>query len=98
MSELFRFPGALRRDPEVEAWFVQPDHELRRTVQPWFERMRACGPGVRELIHDRCPVACAGEAALAYVNAFRAHANIGFYEGAALPDPAGLLQGTGKRM
>ena len=24
--------------------------------------------------------------------------NVGFYEGASLPDPAGLLEGTGKRM
>jgi hypothetical protein len=24
--------------------------------------------------------------------------NIGFYQGAALPDPAGLLEGSGKRM
>jgi hypothetical protein len=29
---------------------------------------------------------------------FRAHVNVGFFRGDALPDPAGLLQGTGKRM
>ena len=26
------------------------------------------------------------------------HVNVGFYRGAELPDPAGLLQGGGKRM
>jgi hypothetical protein len=32
------------------------------------------------------------------VNVFTAHVNVGFFQGAALPDPAHLLQGTGKFM
>ena len=95
---LFLFPSAVRRDPEVEAWLGQPDHELRRLALPWFERMRDCGEDVRELLHDGHPTACAGEAAFAYVDAFSAHANVGFFFGAELPDPAGLLEGAGKRM
>jgi hypothetical protein len=98
MSDLFRFPSAVRRDPRVEAWFAEPDHELRRMAEPWFERMRACGADVRELLHDRCPWACVEDAAFGYVNAFNAHVNIGFLEGASLDDPAGLLEGSGKRM
>lgn len=98
MSELFRFRSAVRRDPAIDAWFAAPDHELRRMVEPWFEAMRACGPDVRELIHDGYPTACVGEAAFAYVGAFRAHANVGFFFGAELDDPAGLLEGAGKRM
>jgi hypothetical protein len=39
-----------------------------------------------------------GDAAFGYVNAFRAHVNVGFFHGAMLDDPAGLLEGTGKRM
>jgi hypothetical protein len=31
-----------------------------------------------------------------YVNVFTSHVNVGFFHGAALPDPARLLQGTGK--
>jgi hypothetical protein len=38
------------------------------------------------------------DAAFGYVNAFSAHVNVGFFYGAALHDPAGLLEGTGKRM
>ncbi|HEY1751504.1 MAG TPA: DUF1801 domain-containing protein [Caulobacteraceae bacterium] len=98
MSDIFRFTGAQRRHPAVEAWFVQPDHELRLTAQPWFEQLRGCGPDVRELLHDGWPTACVGDAAFAYVAALRAHANLGFYFGAELADPAGLLEGTGKRM
>jgi len=93
-----RFPSAVRRDASVDAWFVAPDHELRRMVQPWFELMRGCGADVRELLHDGCPTACVGDAAFAYVNAFSAHANVGFFHGAELADPAGLLEGAGKRM
>jgi hypothetical protein len=98
MSDLFRFPSAVRRDPQVEAWFAEPNHELRRMAEPWFERMRACGADVRELLHDRCPWACVEDAAFGYVNAFNAHVNVGFLEGASLDDPAGLLEGSGKRM
>jgi hypothetical protein len=97
MSELLRFTGAVRRDPAIAAWFSSQD-ELRRMVQPWFERMRGCGADVRELLHDGCPTACVSDAPFGYVNAFNAHANIGFFYGAELDDPAGLLRGSGKRM
>ncbi|MGC1304163.1 MAG: DUF1801 domain-containing protein [Caulobacteraceae bacterium] len=92
------FPSAVQRDPGVDAWFSAPDHELRRLAQPWFERMRGCGADVRELLHDGHPTACVGEAAFGYVDAFSAHVNVGFFHGAALDDPAGLLEGAGKRM
>ena len=57
--------------------------------------MRACGDDVRELLHDGHPTACVGSAAFCYVSAFTAHVNVGFFLGAELPDPAGLLEGTG---
>ena len=96
-SDLFRFPGAMRRDPAVEAWFAGGE-ALRGFALPWFERMRGCGADVRELMHDGCPAACVDDAAFAYVGAFTAHVNVGFFQGASLKDPAGLLQGSGKRM
>ncbi|MET0551664.1 MAG: DUF1801 domain-containing protein [Vicinamibacteria bacterium] len=96
MSPLLRFSGAVTRDPGVQAWLdAQPQH-LRALVRPWFERMRACGDDVRELMHDGCPTACVGDAGFAYVDTFTAHANVGFFRGATLPDPAGLLEGAGK--
>jgi len=98
MSRLFRLPAATRRAPAVDAWFAAGDDELRRFVRPWFERMRACGSDVRELLHDGHPTACVGDAAFGYVNAFGAHANVGFFQGAVLHDPAGLLEGSGKWM
>jgi Domain of unknown function (DU1801) len=96
-NQLFRLPGVVRRDPGVDRWFAAAD-EMRGIARPWFERMRKCGADVREILHDGCPTACVGEIAFAYVNAFTAHVNVGFFHGAALDDPAGLLEGTGKRM
>jgi hypothetical protein len=97
MEALFRLPGAVRCDPEVEAWFARGD-ALRGMVQPWFETLRGCGADVRELIHDGRPTVCVEDAAFAYADAFAAHANLGFFYGAMLDDPTGLLQGAGKRM
>jgi hypothetical protein len=96
-DELLRYDGTVRRDPRIEAWFAATD-PLRLMAEPWWKRMRACGPDVRELLHDGCPVACLEDVPFAYVGAFKAHANVGFYFGAFLPDPAGLLEGEGKRM
>lgn len=93
-----RFPSAVRRDPRVEDWFRKPDDELRRFARPWFDQMRSCGADVRELLNDGHPIACVEDAAFGYVNAFSVHVNVGFFYGAALDDPAGLLEGTGKRL
>ena len=72
--------------------------ELGMIARQWFEVMRACGDDVRELMHDGCPVACVEDAPFGYVNSFKSHVNVGFFRGAALDDPAGLLEGSGKRM
>lgn len=97
MSDLMRFAGAVRRDPAIDAWFATGD-ALRGFALPWFERMRDCGPDVRELMHDGHPTACVNDTAFCYVAVFAAHVNVGFFQGASLKDPAGLLEGTGKRM
>lgn len=34
----------------------------------------------------------------AYIGVHRSHVNLGFYHGASLRDPAGLLEGTGRRL
>jgi hypothetical protein len=98
VNRLLRFPGGLVRDPAVEAWFDGRHPPLGAMARAWFLRMRDCGSDVRELLHDGHPTACVGDAAFAYTNAFTAHVNVGFFRGAALPDPAGLLEGSGKCM
>jgi hypothetical protein len=98
MRQLFRFPTAVPRDPSIDAWMRDHPGELGAIAQHWFTVIRNCGPDVRELLHDGHPTACVGTAAFAYVNAFRAHVDVGFFCGAELPDPSGLLEGTGKFM
>jgi hypothetical protein len=93
-----RFSGAVERDPHVDAWLSSEPDALRSIARRWFAVMRECGDDVRELMHDRCPVACVDDAAFGYVNTFTSHVNVGFFNGAALEDPSGLLEGTGKRM
>jgi hypothetical protein len=97
-TELLRFNGAVERDPAIEAWMTDHSGELGAIARHWFEAMRNCGDEVREVLHDGCPVACLGDAPFGYVNVFTSHVNVGFFLGAALPDPAHLLQGAGKRM
>jgi hypothetical protein len=96
--DLFRLSGAVKLDPAVDAWFNQQRVELGDIARQWFEVMRDCGDDVRELMHDGMPTACLGDAAFAYVNVFSAHVNVGFFQGSALPDPSGILQGNGKFM
>ncbi len=98
VPDIFRLSGGVKRDRAVESWFSGGPAELRSIAQKWFEQMRQCGDDVRELMHDGCPVACVEDAAFAYVNTFKSHVNVGFFYGAALEDPAGLLVGSGKRM
>ena len=97
-TNLLRFNGAVERDPAIEKWMKTHPGELGVIAQQWFELMRRCGDEVRELLHDGCPTACLGDAPFGYVNVFTAHVNVGFFHGAALPDPARLLQGSGKCM
>jgi hypothetical protein len=72
--------------------------ELGAIAKRWFDVIRRSGSDVRELLHDGHPTACVGDAAFAYVNAFTAHVNVGFFCGADLHDPDGLLEGKGRFM
>jgi hypothetical protein len=98
MDDILRFSGTMKRDSAIDAWFRKRPVELGAIAQKWFARMRQCGDDVRELMHDGCPVACVADVPFAYVNVFRSHVNVGFFNRAALADPAGLLEGTGKYM
>jgi len=97
MDDILRFPSAMKHDPTIDSWLRAQRDDLRPFAETWFARMRECGSDVRELMHDGAPTACVDDAAFGYVNAFKDHVNVGFFFGALLKDPAGLLEGTGKR-
>ena len=71
---------------------------LGTIARRWFDVLRDSGDDVRELLHDGHPTACVEDAAFAYVDVFKAHVNVGFFRGADLPDPHGLLEGKGRLM
>lgn len=98
MTRLMRFPRAVEQDPAIDAWMDARSDALGLLARRWFNFMRGCGDDVREQLHDGHPTACVGDATFGYFNAFKAHVNVGFFRGAELADPAGLLQGTGKFM
>jgi hypothetical protein len=98
MTRILRFPNSVKRDPAVESWLEHHSDALGLIARRWFEAMRSCGDDVRELMHDGQPTACVGDAAFAYVDTFKDHVNVGFFPGAEIADPAGLLEGTGKFM
>ena len=55
---------------------------------PWpRQQITGYGLGPKKMSEHFCYIGVHGE-----------HVNLGFYYGADLPDPAGLLQGTGKKM
>jgi hypothetical protein len=98
MNRLFLFSGAVKRDSAIDKFMDEHSSELGVIANHWFEFMRESGDDVRELMHDGYPTACVDDAAFAYVGVFKAHVNVGFFGGAGIADPAGLLEGTGKYM
>jgi hypothetical protein len=97
-EDLFRIEGVVERDSAIERWMKEHRGELGEIARRWFEVMRGCGDEVREAMHDGAATACLGDVAFGYVNVFTAHVNVGFFQGARLHDPKGLLEGSGKRM
>lgn len=98
MNGMLRFSGSVSREPAIDVWLNGQAPDLGAIARKWFVRMRECGDEFQELMHDGCPVACVGDVPFGYVNVFKAHVNVGFFLGALLRDPGGLLEGSGKRM
>ena len=98
MTRMFWINGSLESDPAIDSWLAAKPGVLHQIARHWFERMRQCGNDVRETMHDGRPVACLDKYPFAYVNVFTSHVNVGFFLGAVLDDPDGLLEGAGKYM
>ena len=98
MLRLFPLTGAPAPDPAVEGWLLTRPGAIGELCRAWFAVLRSRGDDVRELMHDGQATACVGGSAFAYVAAYTAHVNVGFYVGSALPDPTGILEGSGKFM
>lgn len=95
---LFRLDATLVRDPMIDEWLERQPGSLGEMARVWFAAMRECGDEVRELLHDKHPIACYGTVPFAYVDVFTKHAAVGFFQGSSLKDPRGYLEGSGKAM
>lgn len=98
VQAFLRFDGAVAHAPDVDRWLDEQPDPLGAIARSWFARLRRCGDDVRELMHDGCATACVADAPFAYVGVYSHHVSVGFFHGAMLTDPTGLLQGTGKSM
>ena len=95
---LFRLAITADASTQVDRWLGMQTGEVGAIARTWLICVRRRGDDVSVVMHDGCPTACVDGAAFAYVGAFTAHVTVGFFHGTALPDPAGLLQGSGKYM
>ena len=98
MEKLLRFYGKDVQDIDFEPWLEQKTEVLRPIARKWFNAIKSCGPDVTDIFHDNYPIGMIEDAPFAYVNVYTRHVNLGFFYGSDLPDPAQLLQGTGKKM
>ena len=95
---LLTYNGAQVTDPKIMEWEADHQNPQGLLAVAWFQRIKQNGSDVLELLHDGYLTACIGKYPFAYTGAFKAHVNLGFFHGVDLPDPHGLLEGTGKRM
>lgn len=98
MEKLLRYEGKDIQDISLDSWLNQKPQALCPIALKWLKVIHHCGSDVQDIFHDGYPIGCVENAPFAYVNAFTAHVNVGFFYGVDLLDETGLLEGTGKRM
>lgn len=93
-----RYPNAVPRDPRIDAYARSVEGPLGETIARLTALVRRTVPAHDEVVVHGAPQFCIGGMPFCYVVGYSKHVNLGFCDGAALPDPAGLLEGTGKTM
>lgn len=78
--------------------------ELRPICEALRRRVASLHPAFVEVVWPRLKIASYGigpkklSEHYAYVGVMPAHVNLGFYHGASLADPEGLLEGAGRKL
>ena len=84
------------RNPAVDAWFETYDNPQSDLVQQVRTAILDASPDVTEAIKWQAPTfAYRGNIASFYPKS-RSHVSLMFHQGASLPDPTGMLEGTGE--
>jgi len=94
----FRYRGAARRDPAIDAYARSVEGPLGETLTRLVNLVRSTVPGHDEIAFRGAPQFCIGGEPFCYVVGYPRHVNLGFCDGATLPDPARILRGRGKYM
>jgi hypothetical protein len=89
---------------EIENYLASFTPDIQDLARRTLALVEANLPGLQAHVHEgwgtvqftHRPGSMKG--VVCHVSAYKQHVNLGFPHGAALPDPAGLLEGTGKSM
>ncbi len=89
-------------DPELEEFLARFTPDIRELALQTRALILECYPDVLEMVDPPSGIVAYGYSRkyadlVCAIAPFRAHVNLMFSRGADLPDPAGLLTGTGKR-
>jgi hypothetical protein len=90
-------PSARAQGKTVDAYVAGLTDWRGETIGALRRLILEAAPGAAESIKWGQPVYELG-GPFAYINAFKNHVNFGFWRGAELTDPKGLLKGSGNRM
>lgn len=82
-------------DERVRAYVNRLDPARQTQANAILDLIREAAPDAEETFKWNMPV-FVQNGLLCSITAFKDHINLGFYKGAELTDPEGLLEGTGK--
>jgi hypothetical protein len=85
-------------DAAVDAWFRDIEPTQRSTLSALRRLVLGVAPEAIEEIKWRRPCYSNARGLFCYLHTTGSYAILGFQKGAALDDPEGLLEGTGKAM
>jgi hypothetical protein len=83
-------------NPDVDTWFDSYDNPQRELVQAVRDVVLATDERVTEAIKWQAPTFMFNGNIASFYPKSKAHVSLMFHVGASLPDPAGLLEGTGE--
>lgn len=85
-------------DAKVDAWFNGIEPTQRSTLSALRRLVRSVAPAAIEEIKWSRPCYSNARGMFCYLHTTQSYAIMGFQKGAALDDPEGFLEGTGKEM
>ena len=81
----------------VDSWMAELDPPLREIAQALRELILEAAPDLKESIKWNTPNYARG-GNVCYLASAKGYINLGFFNGAGLPNPDGLIEGTGEKM